>query len=39
MMLAIIAFPYDNLANGNEKLGELNNFKEELANKEKEIHP
>jgi len=37
MMLAITIFPYDNLTNGNEKLGELNKFKEELANKEKEI--
>ena len=37
MMLAITIFPYDNLTHGNEKLGELNNFKEELANKEKEI--
>lgn len=37
MMLAITVFPYDTLTNGNEKLGELNNFKEELANKEKEI--
>ena len=37
MTLAITAFPYDVLANGNEKLGELNNFKEELTNKEKEI--
>lgn len=37
MMLAITVFPYDTLTNGNKKLGELNNFKEELANKEKEI--
>ena len=37
IMLVIIAFPYNILASENEKLGELNNFKEELANKEKEI--